>query len=387
VVRADYTTTAASWLPRWWSYAFYVQDAWRPRRNMTLLLTPYGQQSQFDPTAKDPLTGLTGAIIHSPAALAKKDLNNFQPRLGFAWTFHPKFVFRSSFGITHSDLFVNGLNQNFEEYQATACIQAPVGDPSHVFRLSEGPPAYAFNIARDGSVPFVGTNYSGRNASWYDPNTRLPYVATWSGGIQYQVSNSVLVEARYQGSAGVGLLNSWNINVIPLDISNDPARLQQIFQNYQNFKPYPQFGNITHYSNYGHNTYHGGTWRVEKRYSAGIAMNAFYTYSKTLNDADDDGGANGVTYYNRRLEKARASYDIQHRLVGVFTWDLPFGTGRRWMGGGGWKDWFLGGWDGAWTQTYYCGRTRSYRMTRRSREGGTSGRTASRSVRRIATST
>ena len=58
---------------------------------------------------------------------------------------------------------------------------------------------------------------------------------------------------------------------------NDPARLQQIFQNYQNFKPYPQFGNINHYSNYGHNTYHGGTWRVEKRYSAGITLNAFYT--------------------------------------------------------------------------------------------------------------
>ena len=65
--------------------------------------------------------------------------------------------------------------------------------------------------------------------------------------------------------------------------------------------------------------------------------------------------ASGITCYNRRLEKARASYDIQHRFVGVFTWDLPFGKGRRWMSGGGWKDWFLGGWDGAWTQTYQSG--------------------------------
>ncbi len=273
-----------------------------------------------------------------------------------AWTFHPKFVFRSSFGITHSDLYTNSLNQNFEEYQATASIQAPVGDPNPVFRLSDGPPAYTFNVAPDGSVPFVGTNYSGRNASWYDPNMRLPYIATWSGGIQYQLSNSIVVEGRYQGSAGVGLLNNWNINVIPLDVAaNDPARQQQIFQNYQNFRPFPQFNTINHYSNYGHNTYHGGTWRVEKRYSAGITFNVFYTYSKTINDADDDGTASGITYYNRRLEKARASYDIQHRAVGVFTWDLPFGKGRRWMSGGGWKDWFFGGWDGAWTQTYQSG--------------------------------
>jgi hypothetical protein len=366
VVRADFTTSAANWLPRWWSHAWYVQDTWRPVRNLTLELgvrwsyespfdTKYGQQSQFDPTARDPLTGLPGAIVHKDGALAKSDLNNFQPRLGLAWTFHPKFVFRSSFGITHSDLFTNGLNQNFEEYQATASIQAPVGDPNHVFRISQGPPAYAFTVAPDGSVPFVGTNYSGRNASWYDPNMRLPYVATWGAGIQYQFTNTVVLEARYQGSAGVGLLNNWNINVLPLDVSNDPVRLQQIFQNYQNFRPYPQFGTINHYSNYGHNTYHGGTWRVEKRYSAGITLNAFYTYSKTINDADDDGGASGITFYNRRLEKARASYDIQHRFVGLFTWDLPFGKGRQWMNSGGWKDWFFGGWNGAWTQTYQSG--------------------------------
>lgn len=366
VVRADYTNTAANWLPRWWSHAFYVQDTWRPVRNVTVEMglrwsyespfqTKYGQQSQFDPTAVDPLSGRMGAIVHSPGNLAKKDLNNFQPRLGLAWTLSPKTVFRSSFGITHSDLFTNSINQNFEEYQATASIQAPVGDPSHVFRLSEGPPSYSFNIAPDGSVPFVGTNYSGRNASWYDPNMRLPYIATWSAGLQYQLTNSVLVEGRYQGSAGIGLLNNWNINVVPLDVSADPARLQQIFQNYQNFKPYTQFGSINHYANYGHNTYHGGTWRVEKRYSAGITFNVFYTYSKTINNADDDGAAGGMTFYNRDLEKARASYDIQHRAVGVFTWDLPFGKGRKWMSGGGWKDYFLGGWNGAWTQTYQSG--------------------------------
>jgi hypothetical protein len=366
VVRADYTLTTATWLPQWWSHAWYVQDTWRPVRNLTLELglrwtyespfqTKYGQQSQFDPAARDPLTGLTGAIVHTAAPLARKDLNNFQPRLGVAWTFRPKFVFRGSFGITHSDLFTNGLNQNFEEYQATASIQAPVGDPNHVFRLSQGPPSYAFNIAGDGSVPFVGTNYSGRNASWFDPNMRLPYVATWSGGIQYQLTNTVLLEARYQGSSGVGLLNNWNINVVPLDVSNDPVRLQQIFQGYQNFKPYPQFGSINHYSNYGHNSYHGGTWRVEKRYSSGFTLNAFYQWSKAINDADDDGTANGITFYNRRLEKARANYDIQHRFVSIFTWDLPFGKGRRWMNGGGWKNWFLGGWDGAWTQTYQSG--------------------------------
>ena len=366
VVRADFTVPVATWLPQWWSHAWYVQDTWRPIRNLTLELgvrwsyespfnTKYGQQSQFNPTAVDPLTGRQGAIVHGSGPLAKKDLNNFQPRLGLAWNFHPKYVFRGSFGITHSDLFTNGINQNFEEYLATAVVEAPVGNPTPVFRLSEGPPAFTLPIAADGSVPFRGTNYSGRNASWYDPNMRLPYIATWSAGIQYQFASTWLLDTMYQGSAGVGLLNNWNLNVAPLDISNDPVRLQQIFQNYQNFRPFPQFGAINHYSNYGHNSHHAGTLRVEKRYSSGVSLNAFYQLGKTLNDADDDGTASGITWYNRRLEKARANYDIRHRFVSVFTLELPFGKGRRFMNGGGFKEWVLGGWDGAWTQTYQSG--------------------------------
>jgi hypothetical protein len=238
---------------------------------------------------------------------------------------------------------------------ATAVVQPAVGDPSHIFKLSQGPPRITFNIAPDGSVPFSGTNYTGRNASWYDPNMRLPYVAMWSSGFQYQFASTWLAEAMYQGSTGVGLLNNWNTNVVPLDISTNPAQLQQVFQNYQNFKPYRQFGSINHYANYGHNSHHSSTFRVEKRYSEGITLNAFYQLGKTLNEADDDGGAGGITWYNRRLEKGRANYDVRHRFVSVFTWDLPFGKGRRWMNTGGWKDWVIGGWDGAWTQTYQSG--------------------------------
>jgi hypothetical protein len=109
------------------------------------------------------------------------------------------------------------------------------------------------------------------------------------------------------------------------------------------------------YSNFGHNTYHGGTLRMEKRYSAGMTLTGFYTFSKTLNEADNDGDAGGVTYYNRRLEKGRANYDIRHRFVSVLTYELPFGRGRRWMNGGGITNAALGGWDLAWTETIQSG--------------------------------
>jgi hypothetical protein len=366
VSNAEFTQNMATWLPQWWSHAWYIQDDFKIKRNITLNLglrwsyespfqTKYGQQSQFDPTATDPITGRRGAIVHSKGPLASKDLNNFQPRVGLAWQIKPTLVFRGSFGVITQDLFTNGLAQNFEEYFATAAIQAPVGDPRPVFQLSQGPPAVRFNVNPDGSVPFIGSNFANRPASWFDPNMRMPYIMNWSGGFQWNFTNTWLLEVLYQGSRGVRLLNNWNINQVPLDISTNPATLQTVFQQVQNFRPFPHFGAVQHYSNYGDNSYHGNTWRVEKRYSSGLTLNAFYTFSKSLNNGDNDGGVSGITYYNRSLEKARANYDIRHRFVSVMTYELPFGKGRKFMNGGGWKNAVLGGWDIAWTQTFQSG--------------------------------
>ncbi|MBI4909931.1 MAG: TonB-dependent receptor [Acidobacteria bacterium] len=365
VSSATFTRAVASWLPRWWSHAFYAQTDWKPLRNVTVNLglrwsyespfsTKYGQQSQFDPTARDPITGRLGAIVHGKGLLARKDLNNFQPRVGLAWTLTPKLVFRGNFGMITSDLFTNGLNQNFEEYQATGVVAQTPGDPRIAFLLSQGPPTVNFPAASDGSVPFVGSNYSGRNASWFDPNMRSPYVMNWSGGLQYQLTSDVLTEVQYQGSAGVKLLNNWDYNAIPLDISRDPAVLQQVFQAAQNYKPYPQFGAIQHYSNYGHNTYHGATIRGEKRFSRGFFLNGFYTFSKTINNTDGDGGASGITFYNRSLEKGRANYDTTHRFVSVFTSQLPFGKGRKYLQQG-FASRIFGGWDFMYSQTLQTG--------------------------------
>ncbi|MBL8211781.1 MAG: TonB-dependent receptor [Bryobacterales bacterium] len=364
---ATYTQEMASWLPRWWSHQWYAQTDWKPFRGMTLNLgvrwsyespfqTKYGQQAQFDPNVRDAISGRMGAITHPKGGLAARDMNNFAPRIGMAWNFHPKMVFRGSFGIVHQDIFATATNIMFNEYLATAQIAAPVGDPRHVFRLSQGPPSFSFPQQADGSVPFVGTNFSGRGAAWWDPKMRMPYVASWSGGIQYEFAPNFVLDMQYQGQSGVGGINAWDMNVIPLNVSSDPTVLNTIFQAVQNYKPYPQFGSITHYSNYGHNSYHGGTVRVERRYAGGLAFNAFYTYSKTLNEVENDGGDNGITFYNRRLEKARSNTDIRHRFVNVMTYEMPFGKGRRFLNRGGALNHALGGWELTWTQTFQSGQ-------------------------------
>ena len=367
VASAQFTRNQGTWLPRWWSHAFYAQTDYRPMKNVTLNLglrwsyespfsTKYGQQSQFDPNATDPSSGLKGAIIHAPGQLARKDLNNFQPRIGVAWNFRKNIVFRSNFTMISSDLMTNDVNQNFEEYLATANVQAPTGDPRTVFKLSQGPPSIKFTTSADGSVPYVGTNYASRNATWYDPNMRTPYIMSWSGGFQWQFKPTWLLDASYQGSAGVKLMNAWNINVQPIGwFPTETAKLDNIRVNFQSFKPYPQFGNVNLVSNFGHNTYHAATYKMEKRYASGFTMNSFYTWSKTINNGDDDGSASGISYFNRSLEKGRASYDVHHRWVSTFTYELPFGKGRKFLNHGGVLNTLLGGWELVTTQTFQSG--------------------------------
>jgi hypothetical protein len=304
----------------------------------------------------DPISGRLGAITHPTGFLAKRDLNNFQPRLGLAWSFRRNTVFRSSFGISTSELLAADTNIAFEEYAASANVQAPPGDPRLAFRLSQGPGRIPFTVNPDGTVPFVGTNYSARQATWFDPNMRMPYIMSWSAGIQNQLGSSWLLELMYQGAAGVGLLNYWNINQIPLNVSTDLNVLNQIFAAQQLYKPYPQFGDIRHYSNYGHNTYHGGTVRVEKRFSHGTTLNTFYTYAKAIDDVDGESGGTGVDFYNRRLEKGVSGFDVTHRFVNVFTFDLPFGVGRRFLNKPGFVDKVVGGWFFTWTDTLASGR-------------------------------
>ncbi len=78
--------------------------------------------------------------------------------------------------------------------------------------------------------------------------------------------------------------------------------------------------------------------------SSGLSFTSFYTWGKSIDEASDDGTASGVTYYNRRLEKARSNYDVAHRWITYAIWDLPFGKGKRFMSNGSMVTKILGNW-------------------------------------------
>ena len=369
VGQASFESELTSWLPRSSIHSFYFQDDWKFSPTLTLNLglrysnetpftTKYGKMTNWSATASDDVVaGGKGAFVHPTSALNKRDNNNFQPRLGVAW--HPlkKWVFRGGLAVNTVDVKFPSDRGQFEEYTALANLQSPPGDPRPIFRISAGPPSIPYIIRSSGTSPYQGTNYGSRNAEWWDPNLRNPYVLNWNTSVQCELTSNYLVELGYQGSAAIGLIERWEFNTFPIDYaSNDPVLRNQVFAAAQNYRPYPNFGSVRFRSNFGHSTYHSGTIKLEKRYSSGVTFITFYSFSKAITSQDDDNSGSGVApLQNRGLEKGRAGYDRNHRYSGHITYELPIGKGRRFLNSGGVVDYLLGGWEIAWIQSLETG--------------------------------
>ena len=384
VRQGTFDSELTTWLPRSSIHSFYFQDDWKFSQKLTFNIgirysnespfqTKYGLMSNFDPNAIDPVTGMKGAIVHPTGALNKRDNNNFQPRIGVAW--HPlrKWVFRGGFTVNTIDVRFPLSRDQFDEYSAqNVQAQAP-GDPRPVFTLSDGPQPVKFNIVNGTSSPYVGTNFSSRNVSWWDSNLRNPYVMNWQQGIQYEISSNYLLDVYYQGSASVGLIERWQANSFPTDFAlNNPSLRNQVFAASQLYRPYPQFGDILFRSNTGHSIYHAGTVRLERRFNNGLMFSTFYTFAKAIDSTDGDnlpgspnisGGCGSATPNNcpvaplqsRSLEKARAGFDRNHRYNATFVYALPIGKGKKFLNRGGILNLIFGGYEISWIQMLESG--------------------------------
>jgi hypothetical protein len=368
---AAFTSLLENYLPRWWSHQFFVQDDWRARNNLTISVgmrysyetpgnTKYGYKSQFDPNVVDPLTGLMGAITHPTGTVYKNDLTNFEPRLGVAYNFRPRWVFRGSFDMFTVD---NMTELGQDEYLATAAVAQAPGSPYPAFRLSQGPGSIDYSINPNHTANYVSVsgNYAGRTATYLDPNLRNPHTLSWSSGFQYQVSTNTIAEVVYQGSDGINLINPnpVNIDVLPQSIYNstDTTLLNAVYAKTQAYLQYPQFGAVNEYSSWNGSTYHGLSTRVEKRYSNGFLYNFLFTWSKNITSGPGSqvlGGqisgsptytvGTGPEFYDRSMTKGVAGSDTRLQYVSSASYDIPVGTGRKWMNHGGVANVFLGGW-------------------------------------------
>lgn len=328
----------------------FAQDNWRVTDRLTLdlgvryeLFAPplevADRWANFNvSTGKLILAGKNGA----DRRLRDFDKNNFSPRVGLALklTSDGKTLLRGGYGISYVVAGQGGgqLYKNLPFFFSQAFPTDQNGLP--VITLQNGVPVPTAPPADNISALSVG------NPNVWDPNLQTPQMREWSVGVQRELTNSLMLDVSYVGTQGVDLIENVNVNqAFPGAGAPGPRRPL--------FTINPNVTNVTVRGNFGESSYHSLQARLQQRMSAGLTFTVAYTYSKYLSDtANINGGGNGPPQDARciKCEWGPMPEDRRHMLVVNHTYELPFGTGRKYASQGVLGH-IVGPWDfdGIWT--------------------------------------
>src|SRR5262249_35094090 len=104
--------------------------------------------------------------------------------------------------------------------------------------------------------------------------------------------------------------------------------------------------------------------KLDKRFSGGLQGRFAYTFSKLLNNGSESGQSESdappQTVYSR--EKALSLDNVAHAIIIAYTYELPFGRGKRFLNTGGVLNYIAGGWSVSGIHRYNSGRPLSITM-------------------------
>ncbi len=216
-----------------------------------------------------------------------------------------------------------------------------------------------------GSPLPAGTKIS---PSGSQPDLFTPTVITWTFKIEQQIAAGTALGLGYVGSHSYHELLSVDANepfptICPA--SPCPANLAAGTVYYPSGAPLanPNLANTTTWLSEGLGSYNALQVDVSRRFSQGLQIRGTYTWSKSLDDGtalNSSVGANapGFVMYpaNPKLDWSPANTDARHIAVINATYELPFGTGRKFLRGvHGLPQKLAGGWTLSGVETLQSG--------------------------------
>jgi hypothetical protein len=312
---------------QWFFAAPWIQDDWRVNDKLTLNLgfrwdingsvTEANNQLNyaFDPTVVNPVStrmpggqqilgGIRFAGVNgAPRSLWKLDKNNWQGRVGLAYSLNDKTVVRGGYGKYFLNPTSQGNNVGFS--RSTNVISSTDGGRTPTYRLSNPWP--------DGILQPTGSSLGpmtalGQGLTFANPDFVVPNVHQFSAGIQRELPWRVSLEVTYAGSrsydleAGLGINEPSAAFQAQCDVTLGGSRTfcdQQLpnpFQGVAGFegttrftnatlsrfelnRPFPAFTGITrNQNNVGKLIYDSAQFVANRRFSKGVVLNASYTW-------------------------------------------------------------------------------------------------------------
>jgi hypothetical protein len=294
------------------SYAWFVQDSYRVRPNVTLSaglrydLTSPPVDVEDRATVYDQQTGTLQAVGTAGLSRAgyETDRNNWAPRIGAAWTVDEAAttVLRGAYGIhyNHSALAPSeGLYFSAPYFNFSAFFTSPAG----LVTLSDPFPS---NFPIQTPNPAFG----------FQRDLRTPFLHEFNVTLQRQLGATRVAEVGYVGSRGRNLIAAKDIN------QPRPSAAPL------NLRPDPRFADITLIESRARSEFDSLQARFQQRYAFGCTMLVAYTLGRSMDDASAFFTSAGDPNFpqdsaNLDAEWGRSSFDVRHRLSVSFSYELP----------------------------------------------------------------
>jgi hypothetical protein len=313
----------------------------------------------------------TGATPGASNSLMKNHQWGFAPRIGIAWSPMSKLTVRAGYGMYYD------RGEFFSEFSPSAgagfngpfgvTLAPPFVLPISVFSgatLSQPfgttlpPPPTATAAAFQSYLPNLEQTACGFPGCWpsgnlfgpflyggYDINNKLPYTQNWTLDLQFQPSNTWIIEAGYVGNHGTHLvlpvpfnqpLIATSTNVVnrqttsyggttPLFLDNEPVFTNEFSGNAPIRVPYPGYDmNAVSYKAQGISNFDALQLQVHKRLSNGLQFTTSYTWSHSLDEQSGLGlfftGNNPLT---PRANYASSDFDQTHVFLVNYSYTIP----------------------------------------------------------------
>jgi hypothetical protein len=319
-------------------FAFYVQDDWKVTPRLTLNFgVRYDVDRGFVDNAHAAENRAFRALKIIGSGFAHKvvedDINNFSPRVGFAWDVRgdARSVVRGGYGIYYDQSFLNV--PLFAVQQANPEIYATFFNEGDNLSIDSPAPA----------IPRPLTNpLSGSRGRMLDPDFESPYTQQWNLGFAHEIGRNMSLEFDYVHVLGLHEFTGLDINprigpllnaqrgtpnvpttrVLTAAFAAHAAELTTAFGT-----PTP-FARITVAQSDGRSRYDAFTASFKKRYADKYQLNAHYTLAKAQAwfGASQDFGFQPQNLFNKwdPIDFGPTGEDERHRFVLSGIFDLPW---------------------------------------------------------------
>ncbi len=288
---------------------FFFMDKWQVSPKLTLNL---GLRYEL-PTVPESVNG--NATILDPAQthfipttvpmkipLTNPTHKDFAPRVGFAYRATDKWVFRGGYGIYYNSNQLNSytLATTNPPFSTIFTYNATASNP--ILSLSNPTPS-----AAQAGVPKP-------NAFTLNPDLPTQYMNQWSFDVERALWRNAGMDVQYIGSHSVHLDRSYfNNTPLPGPGDIDLRRPNQLFRSIRTI----QNDEIANYE--------GLNVVLRQQTMHGFSTLLSYTWSHTLDvSTDSNGGGAPMNPYNWRADYGNSNWDIRHRFVASYIYDLPF---------------------------------------------------------------